>query len=96
MRPNIQLHIERLILDGLPVSRTDGAVVQAAIETELTRLLTEGGLPRISAGSVENISGGRIQLMPETNPTQTGYQIAGALMEGIGNHNKLNNKRKGN
>lgn len=93
---NINLHIERLVLDGMPIRIGDSATVNAAVETELMRLLTEEGLPRMSAGSVENISGGWIQLMPETNPTQTGHQIAGALLEGIGNHNKLSNKHKGN
>ena len=43
-RPNIHLHIERLILDGLPIERAQGPHVQAAVEAELSRLLTENGL----------------------------------------------------
>ena len=43
-RPNIHLHIERLVLDGLPIDRGQGPHVQAAVEAELTRLLTENGL----------------------------------------------------
>ena len=37
---NINLHIERLILDGLPITRQQGPHVQAAVEAELTRLLS--------------------------------------------------------
>ena len=40
---NIQLHIERLVLDGLPLTRREGALVQAAVETELARLNLTGG-----------------------------------------------------
>ena len=43
-RPNIHLHIERLILDGLPIECAQGPHVQAAVEAELARLLTENGL----------------------------------------------------
>ena len=43
-KPNIHLHIERLILDGLPIERAQGPHVQAAVEAELARLLTENGL----------------------------------------------------
>ncbi len=42
---NINLHIERLILDGLPVEARDSALVQAAVEAELGRLLSERGIP---------------------------------------------------
>ena len=41
---NIRLHIERLILDGLPVNSVQSPQVKAAVEAELTRLLTADGL----------------------------------------------------
>ncbi len=34
---NINIHIERLVLDGLPVTGPDSSIVQVAIETELAR-----------------------------------------------------------
>ena len=47
---NIKLHIERLVLDGLPVTRSQGPLVQAAMEAELARLMAEGGLAGAGIG----------------------------------------------
>ncbi|MET0309935.1 MAG: hypothetical protein ABW023_14610 [Sphingomonas sp.] len=35
----VNLHIDRLVLDGLPVGTHEGPLVQAAVEAELARLL---------------------------------------------------------
>jgi hypothetical protein len=42
---NVSIHIERLIIDGLPVTACDNALVQAGVEAELSRLLSESGIP---------------------------------------------------
>jgi hypothetical protein len=39
---NIELHIERLILNGLPYNHTQGAQLQQALEAELSQLLASG------------------------------------------------------
>lgn len=80
---NIHIHIERLILDGLPVKGSDGSMVQAAIEGELARLLAEQGLPGVSAGAVPNLAGGRIQLVRDSKPAHIGHQIAQAIHTGF-------------
>lgn len=82
----IRLHIERLVLDGLPVATRDGPLVRAAVERELTRLLEERGisgtlragttLPRVRASSV--------RLAPEMRAAQLGHQIARSVFTGIG------------
>jgi hypothetical protein len=94
-RPSIQLHVERLVLDGLPVSSAQGHVLVAAMEAELTRLVAEQGFNHLSAGAVPQRSANPIQVTRDTNPVQLGHQIAGSLIESIRN-NKLNNKHKGN
>ena len=83
---NINLHIERLILDGLPITRGQGPLVQAAVETELARLLTERGITSglQSGGAMPSVRAGGIQLTAENNPTQMGQQIAQAVYGGIG------------
>jgi hypothetical protein len=78
-RPSVQLHIERLVLDGLPVSRGQGELVQAAIETELTHLLAEQGLSSSSAGAVPHLSANSIQVTHDSKPAQLGHQIARAI-----------------
>ena len=80
---NIALHIERLILDGLPLSSHQGAAVQAAIETELTRLLEERGMGNVSGGAVPHLSVPAIQLTAGGQPAQWGRQIARSLHDGL-------------
>lgn len=83
---NIRLHIERLVLEGLPVPPHQGAVVQAAMEMELGRLLSAGRLsPQVAAGtSFPVLQGGMIQMASLASPVGVGAQIAGAVYSGIG------------
>jgi hypothetical protein len=86
-RPNIHLHIERLILDGLPIERAQGPHVQAAVEAELSRLLTEKGLAvdLQASGAVPSVNTNGIQLTADSSPAQMGRQIAQSVYGGIGN-----------
>lgn len=43
--PRIDLHIDRLVLDGVAVEPADRERFRAGLEAELARLLTERGLP---------------------------------------------------
>ena len=56
----IELHIERLILDGLPLEIRHGPLVRAAVEKELTRLIAAHGLGHEwqSGGAVPSDAGG--------------------------------------
>ncbi len=85
--PDIHLHIERLILDGLPIDRAQGAHVRAAVEAELSRLMTAHGLaPDLqTGGAVPSIRADGIQLAPGSSPAQMGRQIAQSVYSGIGN-----------
>jgi hypothetical protein len=84
-RPNIHLRIERLILDGLPLTRSQGALVQAAAEAELSRLLAERGLASslLSGGALPSLRASAIQLSSDGSPAQLGEQIAQAVYGGI-------------
>ena len=83
---NINVNIERLILDGISVSHAQRPILQAAVEAELGRLLTEGGLGSElrSGGAVPSVPSTPIQLLPNGNPTQWGHQIAQSVYRGIG------------
>ena len=83
---NINIHIERLILDGLPITHNQGPLVQAAVEAELARLLAADGLASSlqAGGSLHRMPGGSIQLMGDGNPNTLGQQIARAVYGGIG------------
>jgi hypothetical protein len=82
----INVHIERLILDGLPLGKRHGPMVQAAVEKELSRLLTLHGLGHEwqSGGAVPQVRASGIQLSNETHPNRLGRQIAQAVYSGIG------------
>jgi len=80
---NINVHIERLILDGIPVTHGEGADVQVALETELVRLLTEKGLGGTAGGAISSISGDPIRLTDTSKASNIGNQVAGAIYASI-------------
>lgn len=89
----IELHIERLILDGLPVTRLQGPQVRAAIEHELARLLAaHGGLSveLSGGGAVPRVRAASIQIAQDSQPTQLGRHIARAVHAGIGHAPRKN------
>lgn len=83
---NINLHIERLVLDGLPVEPHQKSVVEQAVTSELTRLIREGGLSSsfTSGVAVPVITGSNIQLTGNPKPVDIGQQVARAVYGGIG------------
>jgi hypothetical protein len=83
---NIHLHIERLVLNGIPLLPGERPLLQAAVEAELTRLLTSGGLGDAlqSGGAWYSVRTARIQPENDGNSARLGEQVAGAVYEGIG------------
>ena len=73
---NINLHIERMILDGLPMSDDQRALVQAAVQTELVGLLSTDGLAITSSDAVAQITAGEVHFQPDATARQLGRQIA--------------------
>jgi hypothetical protein len=89
---SINLHIERLILDGLPMSRNHGSLVQAAVETELARLLAERGMSHSSGVAVPYLSANSIAVTRENKPAQLGHQIAQAVYNSLTPSSALTHK----
>jgi len=82
---NIHLHIERLVLDGLPIGAHQGRLVQAAMEAELSRLLAAGAAPD-SFGhgfAVPSVRTDPVQLRGDATPRDIGAQVAQAVHGGI-------------
>lgn len=82
---NINLHIERLVLDGIQLEGGQHPLLQTAVETELTRLVNDGGLSSglMRGGAVPQIPAGAIRLSEDSNPNNLGQQIAQAIYGGI-------------
>jgi hypothetical protein len=82
---NVNLHIDRLVLEGIDLEPAQRPLLQAALEAELGRLIAEGGVGGLAAGgAVPAIKAGGFEMSGEGNPAQLGRQIAGAVYGGIG------------
>jgi hypothetical protein len=84
---SIKLHIDRLILEGLPFSQSEGELVQVAFEAELSRLISEGGLSSElqRGGNIWSVPAGVVQIAEGGGPRAAGKRIAGAVYSGLGN-----------
>ena len=82
---NIHLHIDQLVLDGLPVEAGDAAAVQAGVEAELTRLLATGAVaPGLRTGGARaSVPSEDIHLTGDETPATLGRQIGRAVYGGI-------------
>ncbi|WP_413173208.1 hypothetical protein [Anabaena azotica] len=81
---NINLQIDRLILEGVDLSPRQRRQLQAAVETELSRLMTVNGVP----ARLQN--GGNIPKLPaslnitnNSQPSLMGEQIAQSIYTGL-------------
>ena len=81
--PSVRVRIERLVLEGLPLTRAQGEQVGAALEAELARLLAEGRLDPALLASVAlpSLPAGSLRLGGDASPARLGRQIARAIHE---------------
>lgn len=82
---NINLHIERLVLDGVSIEPHQRADLKAAVETELSqRLVSQGiGSTMQSDNNRQSVRGGSISIENIRKPTSLGQQIGSAVYRGI-------------
>jgi hypothetical protein len=85
LRPdrNVTVHIERLVIDGIPLNANDGAQLRASLGRELTRLLQRDGLPMRGGGAVPALTGPPLQIPQMLRPIDLGRQIARNLHESL-------------
>jgi hypothetical protein len=83
---NINLHIERLVLDGVLLEASQAPQLKAAVEQELTRLLGEGGAASWldTGATLARVEAGAVNWMQWADPARLGVQLAGALYGGLG------------
>lgn len=82
--PSVRLHIERLVVDEPLLAVGHGVTLQAAIETELTRLLAEGGLVPHADSDIASLTTHDIQVAHREHPVPLAKQIAQAVHATIG------------
>ena len=83
---NINLHIERLVLDGVAVEVHQQTKLKAAVVSELGRLLASNGIaPNMQSGnSIRAVDGGLISISTNRSPLELGQEIARAVYGGVG------------
>ena len=81
----INLHINRLVLDGINIAPDERHLLQANLTIELSQLLNNGGLADslVKGAALPHISTNSIQLN-DNKPMELGQQIAQSLYGGIG------------
>jgi hypothetical protein len=79
----INLHIERLVLEGLPLERAHGPQVQAAVQQKLTQLLGASGVEPGLTGAVPHTRGTDVSYARDSTPRQLGTQIAQSVHGGL-------------
>ncbi len=82
---NINLHIERLVLDGVNITPGERHLLQTSVTTELTQMINNVGLARnlVEGVFIPRLSTNGIQLH-NNKPIEFGQQIAQAVCGGIG------------
>lgn len=83
---NINLHIERLVLDDLPIDRHQGNQIRLSVEIELTRLFAEQHFAsQLTSGfSVPAVMASNIHVDAKPDSAKLGVQIAQSVYGGIG------------
>jgi hypothetical protein len=86
----IELHIDRLVLQGIDLPRHQQTLLRTAVESELARLLASSSeaFDHLTGGSIPHLEAADIQVPPagpRKNTAQTlGRRIAMAVYQRIG------------
>ena len=81
---NIHVHVERLVLEGLALSRAEGAQVQAALEAEIGRSLAFSPLPKeLRDGAATSVKTAVVDLGAGNNPVDVGRRISHAVCRSL-------------
>ncbi len=78
-QPSVQLHIERLIVDGSLLSDGRNHKLQSAIESELAQLVRENGLTGLTSTALYSLPARNISIAKQAPNSQVGQQIARTL-----------------
>ena len=81
----IHVHIERLVLDGLPIDRHSAPLIQEAVQAELSRLFTDSGASQslLLGGAVPSLRTMPIHIASRSQPEAMGQKVANAVHGGL-------------
>lgn len=76
MNGPLHLHIERIVLDGVPLSRAEAGQLRGALEAELARLLAAGPRVAWTDAALHSVPAPAITLGAPVRPLELGRAIA--------------------
>jgi hypothetical protein len=81
------IHIERLVLEGFSVPYAQQAQLQQALQAELARLFSQGGLSPslLGGGALPAVQAAALDLHAGAPPADLGRQIARSVYSSLGN-----------
>lgn len=83
--PDINVNIERVVLEGIDLPAEQWPILQAAIEEELGNILAVSGVaPQSAAIAIPSVPATSLALNEQSNPIVLGRRIAHAIYTGIG------------
>ncbi len=77
----VNLHIERVVLEGVDVSRSDRDLIRVSVASALGQMLGDGGL--VDGYSRSRVMAGDVQLSAG-KPVEFGRRIAWSVYKGVG------------
>lgn len=81
---NINLHIDRLVLDGAFLEPHQRKELKAAVELELSqKLLNQGGISTLQLNNNKSVKGGSISIESILTPKRFGQQIGESVHRSI-------------
>jgi hypothetical protein len=85
VRPNIELHIDRLVLDGVSIQNLK--LLGAVLEQELASHFENGGIPSslMQDNHTSKLDGGRMNLRTGATSTSLGKDLANSIYAGFRN-----------
>jgi hypothetical protein len=88
----IEFHIDEFVLHGFDTRDTEG--IKKAVESELSRLIAEQGLPSglMSPKRIRQVNAGRISTVRNASAGFLGKEIAGSVFGGLKNQNRTSSR----
>lgn len=80
----ININIDKVVFEGF--NQRDISAITGALQSELTRLVSENSVNRIRAYSIDSVSAGTIQLLHDGKPRAAGVQVARSIYRSMSNH----------
>jgi hypothetical protein len=83
-RVKIELHIERLILNGLPYDKSQSAELQQALEAELSHLLSTGAIMPDTGMHLPKVQASPMRVHSGQAAHDLGGNLARTVLESVG------------